>query len=711
MAAPPKIFVSATSGDLRTTRSAVKEALLTIGCYPIEQTNFPPDYRTVRQMLEAKIRECQALIHLVGMRYGEEPDPASFVPGASRRSYTQLEYDTGRALARKYGDKRFRVYTFVCAKEYPYDTPSADEPEEKRALQRSHRREIQAGDVVYESLANVEAVKTRVLSLREETIQLRAEYDRLRRTNLVISVLALLAVVIGMWVTWRVTGTMKADIARQHQELADTRDLFWQVVGRSVTIPNRDNVAPAERFDRAVGDIAEQQGVDEATLKADIDTFIAKVKSDPKADPLDRALANFAAREFDDAEVNAELAAAEARRRRATGGDPIVEGEVERKAVQLAADARSAKELRESHRQREDVLGAEERKLVQDLDKSVARDVDPREDVDAIEAWFCNRMLRGNQILWTLMRQLGNPTLPDDYRVVPKAARDGVIELEKKFIENILAEVDRAKAIDRAKAMSFLGTSCADAWRNSENWDRAVAINLPVQDQIVFHPTDLEVDLADFLTAGRWALTTKDSGEPDVYIHLVPPLASIDPAWGERALALLADAEKCIPHLHDVDDDDYDLKWINPNDVDADSEWRRMAVADARGRLLIQLGRRQQGLDVLQEFLRKNPKSPGFRDVQQQLEFYLGLDGKSAAIQNAIAACQDVDRIKLSDEVARVWDMEGAGAAARLQQRVTASCPHLSPAVNEAFVLAAAFHDDCAAIKGSGATGRNAMCE
>lgn len=38
----PEIFVSTTSADLGSCRRLIKEALLTIGCTPIEQTNFPP---------------------------------------------------------------------------------------------------------------------------------------------------------------------------------------------------------------------------------------------------------------------------------------------------------------------------------------------------------------------------------------------------------------------------------------------------------------------------------------------------------------------------------------------------------------------------------------------------------------------------------------------------------------------------------------------
>src|SRR5262249_31505054 len=181
-AAPPKIFVSATSGDLRTARAAVKDALLTIECHPVEQTTFGPDYRSVQRMLEGKIRDCQALIHIAGLRYGAEPDPATMPAGTPHRSYTQREYDLGQTLATRRGDKRFRVYTFVCPDGFPYDTEPDQESPEKRALQAAHRETILAGNPIYETPATADALKTRVLALREDVLQLRAERDRLRRT-------------------------------------------------------------------------------------------------------------------------------------------------------------------------------------------------------------------------------------------------------------------------------------------------------------------------------------------------------------------------------------------------------------------------------------------------------------------------------------------------------------------------------------------------
>jgi hypothetical protein len=82
-----KVFISASTGDLGSVRELVKQGLLTMHCLPVEQTNFAPDYRTVAAMLEKRIAECDAVIHLVGLRYGAEPDPATLPAGAARRSY------------------------------------------------------------------------------------------------------------------------------------------------------------------------------------------------------------------------------------------------------------------------------------------------------------------------------------------------------------------------------------------------------------------------------------------------------------------------------------------------------------------------------------------------------------------------------------------------------------------------------------------------
>ncbi|OYW70475.1 MAG: hypothetical protein B7Z37_30625, partial [Verrucomicrobia bacterium 12-59-8] len=199
---PPKVFISATSGDLQSIRHIVKEALLTIGCHPVEQTNFAPDFRTVTTMLKEKIGECQAMIHIAGMRYGAEPDPSTLPPHAERHSYTQMEYEMGRRLQEVHGDKRFRVYTFVCPEDFPYDEGPDLEDTEKRALQVAHRERLLTDTHLYESPKTHDDIKHRTLSLQEQVRLLRVEQGGLRATTKAIfASLLLLAVVMvgGFW--------------------------------------------------------------------------------------------------------------------------------------------------------------------------------------------------------------------------------------------------------------------------------------------------------------------------------------------------------------------------------------------------------------------------------------------------------------------------------------------------------------------------------
>jgi|GEM_PF-3446145 hypothetical protein len=176
---PPKIFISATSGDLSSAREIAAKALLTINCHPVEQTNFVPDWRSATDMLRGKIGDCQALIHLVGFRYGAEPDPASLPGGTPRRSYTQMEYHLARALG-------LRVYTFLLPETYPFDVPDKDKPikadtPEQTQLQAAHRVLIQSSLHLYEKPANDLDLRTCIIALQEKVIGLEQEQQSIAK--------------------------------------------------------------------------------------------------------------------------------------------------------------------------------------------------------------------------------------------------------------------------------------------------------------------------------------------------------------------------------------------------------------------------------------------------------------------------------------------------------------------------------------------------
>ena len=222
MSTTPNVFISATSGDLRSIRQIVKEALLTINCHPVEQTNFEPDWRTVEGMLRGKIEGCQALIHIVGLRYGAEPRPDSLPPGTPRRSYTQMEYDLGIQIHEQRGDAGFRVYTFVCPDTFPFDIPTdADghpmppEAEEKAALQRQHRAAILAHPRLRETPGTPDELRTRILALQEQVLALQQEQTgvktEVRRSHRLLWLVLLLLLGLGGGLWWMKRG--------QHQDI------------------------------------------------------------------------------------------------------------------------------------------------------------------------------------------------------------------------------------------------------------------------------------------------------------------------------------------------------------------------------------------------------------------------------------------------------------------------------------------------------------
>src|SRR5215218_1329398 len=92
----PTIFLSGVSSEFRSFRDAVENEIEMKGCFAENQPGFHPDYRTVETMLRQRLREADAVIHIVGFRFGAEPNEQ--LPGKSRRSYTQMEFDIAREM-------------------------------------------------------------------------------------------------------------------------------------------------------------------------------------------------------------------------------------------------------------------------------------------------------------------------------------------------------------------------------------------------------------------------------------------------------------------------------------------------------------------------------------------------------------------------------------------------------------------------------------
>ena len=89
MAEHPEVFISATTRDLGSYRREIKDALLSLQIFPIEESSFTLAYGRLTVMLRALIGRYDVVIHIAGFYHGAEPPQRPV--GEPRRSYSQIE--------------------------------------------------------------------------------------------------------------------------------------------------------------------------------------------------------------------------------------------------------------------------------------------------------------------------------------------------------------------------------------------------------------------------------------------------------------------------------------------------------------------------------------------------------------------------------------------------------------------------------------------
>jgi len=151
-----KAFISAVTRELGSFRLAVRDELFTKGVLPVLQDHFPPDYRDLRRVLADQIEDCDAVICLVGFVYGAEP--RNRPEGASRRSYTQLEFDIAVEMGKP-------VYVFLSDDEARPADPCPEEEPEERQLQLAHRAALRARVEKWETFDSVEDLRRQIAEL------------------------------------------------------------------------------------------------------------------------------------------------------------------------------------------------------------------------------------------------------------------------------------------------------------------------------------------------------------------------------------------------------------------------------------------------------------------------------------------------------------------------------------------------------------------
>lgn len=108
----PRIFISATTHDLRDYREAVANALRELGAAPLAFESFPAAGESVASVLKQELNKSDAVVLLIGHRYGTT-DPLS------GKSYTELEYDLARSMQKP-------VLAFAASEEAPWPPSEID---------------------------------------------------------------------------------------------------------------------------------------------------------------------------------------------------------------------------------------------------------------------------------------------------------------------------------------------------------------------------------------------------------------------------------------------------------------------------------------------------------------------------------------------------------------------------------------------------------
>lgn len=131
-----RIFVSAVSKELKSYRTLVVQALQRRHYKPVFQEIFDLTDEEIIELLERQISSCDAMICLIGYRYGAEPSRP--LDPFGRCSFTQFEYHFTSHLK---GERRIPIFRFFTTPETPVDHPQ-DEDESLELLQEQFRNQV-----------------------------------------------------------------------------------------------------------------------------------------------------------------------------------------------------------------------------------------------------------------------------------------------------------------------------------------------------------------------------------------------------------------------------------------------------------------------------------------------------------------------------------------------------------------------------------------
>jgi len=364
----PVIFLSAVSAEFRELRQLLHDSFKT-HFHVITQDDtlhkFPGG--DVRQLLSDAIDGSHAVLHLAGAGFGSTAAaPFPEIPGFLC-SWTQYEYYYAHSFD---GDPvhRKQIFAIVCGP--TLRSPTFTEKDDatltaaqKAPLQEAHCQRIFSGKFDATPLAslprtvnhgqpindNAAALRAAIdicaqlatrqpafqsacalvqVSLQDQLqplldAQLRIEKKQKRLLLLSLCTLAVLALVGGGIVLLRIGQEKAANLQAQASaqlvtQMSEVKSIFSKerkfmalILGRAnERIKEWENMAPAQRFDLALDQIAAEQKIPARELRDLLDLYVQRVEADPDAEAEDKYYLLMRKQAFDQA---AKLAATEGR--------------------------------------------------------------------------------------------------------------------------------------------------------------------------------------------------------------------------------------------------------------------------------------------------------------------------------------------------------------------------------------------------------------
>lgn len=376
--------------------------------------------------------------------------------------------------------------------------------------------------------------------------------------------------------------------------------------------------------------------------------------------------------------------------------DTADKGDMKAASTQLAAVVRAApgftlgkaryseflQKLKSAGVKHDVALGGEEKALLDELAVGLAKPFAKKSS----DAFFCFRGVKAAYLMWKIDQLSGKERGTMKYRIASKAELPQVKKLLAELFEHEVGTIELGlKNLDVMKNENFTKT-CGMAFHydNKDNkiYTRLGTLRVPWFDHYDAHPMDRATKLATWVATGTFKRAHFDDDEDKIpSFQVLPVMPMVSAASVRKTLDLLDVTQKAAEKV--------------PAFMMGEAT---LELEFARANVLLNAGKREDGIAVLQSWLDRNPKSKAYKAVEGVVEGLLGISENAKNDTEALASCKASDEV-LHREIDRVIDAEGPGGVATRLSAIESKCAPLAKQVRAQATWGLLMRADCANAK------------